>query len=51
MTKAQDPFRLVLLAVAGWMNHRQLQIIDYLREENLVLREHLGERRLKFNDD
>jgi hypothetical protein len=24
----------VLIAVAGWMNQRQLQIIDYIREEN-----------------
>jgi hypothetical protein len=35
----------VLIAVAGWMNQRQLQLIDYLREENRVLREQLGGRR------
>ena len=28
-----------------------LQIIDYLREENRVLREQLGGRRVRFNDD
>jgi putative transposase len=33
------------------MNQRQLQVIDYLREENRVLREQLGDRRLKFNDN
>ena len=33
------------------MNQHQLQIIDYLREENLVLREQLGGRRVRFNDD
>jgi putative transposase len=33
------------------MNQRQLHIIDYLREENRVLREQLGDRRLRFNDD
>ena len=33
------------------MNQRQLQVIDYLREENHVLREHLGGRRLRLNDD
>jgi hypothetical protein len=27
-----DPFRFLLIAVSGWMNHRQLQIIEYLRE-------------------
>jgi hypothetical protein len=46
-----DPFRFVLMAVAGWMNQWEYQIIDYLREENRVLREQLGERRLRFNDD
>src|ERR1035441_4596095 len=33
------------------MNQRQLQLIDYLREENRVLREQLGDRRLRLNDD
>ena len=33
------------------MNQRQLHIIDYLREENRVLREQLGDHRLRFNDD
>ena len=46
-----DPFRFVLIALAGWMNHRQLQAIEYLREENCVLREQLGERRLRLSDD
>ena len=51
MTKVLDPFRFVLIAVAGWMNQRQLQMIDYLREENRVLREQLAGRRLRLNDD
>ena len=46
-----DPFRFVLITVAGWMNQRQLHVIEYLREENRVLREHLGDRRLRLNDD
>ena len=33
------------------MNQSQLQMIDYLREENRVLREQLGGRRLRLNDD
>lgn len=36
--------------LGGW-NQRQRQAIDYLREENRVLREQLGGRRLCFNDD
>src|SRR5215472_7900289 len=33
------------------MNHRQLQVIEYLREENRVLREQLGGRRVRINDN
>lgn len=51
MPRVLDPFRFVLVAVAGWMNQRQAQAIDYLREENRVLREQVGEKRLRFNDD
>ena len=32
------------------MNHRQLQVIEYLREENRVLREQLGGQRVRLND-
>jgi len=51
MTKSLDPFRFLLITVSGWMNQQKLQLIDYLREENRVLREQLGQRRLRFNDD
>jgi hypothetical protein len=51
MTRVLDPFRFVLIAVAGWMNQHQLQMIEYLREENRVLSEQLGGRGLRFNDD
>src|SRR6188474_348108 len=48
--RALDPFRFLLIAVAGWMNQHQLLDIDYLREENRILREQLGGRRLRFTD-
>src|SRR5512132_614132 len=51
MPRVLDPFRFLLITIAGWMNQRQLQMIDYLREENRVLREQLGGRRLRLNDD
>jgi hypothetical protein len=51
MPRVLDPFRFLLIAVSGWMNQNQLQMIDYLREENRVLRELLGARRLRLNDD
>ena len=51
MPKVLDPVQFVMIALAGWMNQRQLQTIEYLREENRVLREQLGDRRVRFNDD
>src|SRR6188474_1758932 len=51
MPRVLDPFRFLLIAVAGWMNQHQRLAIDYLREENRILREQLGGRRLRFTDD
>jgi hypothetical protein len=42
-----DPFQFLLVAVAGWMNQHQQHTMEYLREENRVLREQLGGRRLR----
>ena len=33
------------------MNQRQLRMVKYLREENRVLRQQLGDRRVRFNND
>ena len=44
-------FQFVVIVLAGWMNQRQQNVIEYLREENRVVREQLGERRLRFTDD
>jgi hypothetical protein len=51
MQRVLDPFRFLLIAAAGWMNEQQQLAIDYLREEDSVLREQLGRRRLLLNDD
>jgi hypothetical protein len=51
MPKTLDPFRFLLIAVAGWINQQQQHAIEYLREENRVLRSQLGNRRLRFTDD
>jgi hypothetical protein len=42
------PFRLVLLVFAGWVNRHQLDVIEYLQEENRVFKERLGGLRLRF---
>ena len=51
MRNILNPFRFVVITVAGWMNQKQQHAIDHLREENRVLREQLGKRRLRFTDD
>src|ERR1700716_4576429 len=33
---------------AGWVNRRQLDMIEYLQEENRVLKERLGGRHIRF---
>ncbi len=41
-------WQMMLVALAGWVNEQQLAVIEYLKEENRVLREQLGHRRLRF---
>ena len=40
----------LVLALAGWVTRHQEDRIDYLREENRVLREHLSPRPLRLTD-
>ena len=42
--------RVVLVALAGWVNRHQLKVIEYLREENRILKEHLDGLRLRLTD-
>jgi hypothetical protein len=46
-----DPFRLLLISLAGCLNQHPRDVIDYLQEENRVLREQLRNKRLRLNDD
>jgi len=49
--KAQfQPWQLLLLILAGWINRRQQEAVDYLLTENRVLREKLGKKRILLND-
>jgi hypothetical protein len=50
MAKLLDPFRFLVIRLAGRLSQRHLQAIDYLRGENRVLREQLGDRRLRLTD-
>jgi hypothetical protein len=38
------------MALAGWMNREQQDVIAYLREENRILREKLGHKRIILNE-
>ncbi len=46
-----DPLRFVLIGLAGWVNEQQRDVIDYLQEENRVLLDQLGNKRLRLSDD
>ena len=50
MIPVSHPLRFLLVAMAGWINQQQREVIDYLQAENRVLREQLGPRRLRFTD-
>jgi len=39
-----------MMLFAGWVNQHQQDVIEYLQEENRVLREQLGGERLRFTD-
>ena len=43
-------WQFFVIAFAGWVNRFQQDAIEYLKEENRVLREQLGGRRLRFTD-
>ena len=43
--------QFLLLVLAGWVNRHQQDVIDYLREENRVLRGGLRGKRLRLSDD
>jgi len=45
------PLQFLLMTFAGWVNRRQLAMIDYLKAENLVLRQQLGDDRVRFTND
>jgi len=51
MKAVLQPWQLLLVILAGWINRRQLAAIEYLLAENRVLREKLGKKRILLNDD
>ena len=50
MCPLPEALQFLVVAVAGWINQQQRDVIDYLQEENRVLREQLAAGRLRFTD-
>jgi len=42
------PLQLLPMTFAAWINRRQSLVIDYLHEENRILREQLGNKKLRL---
>jgi len=51
MTNVIHPFQLLVILLAGWLNRHQQAVIDYLIEENHVLKDQLEGQRLRFTDE
>ena len=46
-----QPWQLMLIILASWVNREQQEVIEYLRTENVVLKEKLGKKRILLTDD
>ena len=45
------PWQLLLLILAGWINRRQQDAVEYLITENRILKQKLGKKRILLSDD
>ena len=46
-----QPWQLLLVTVAGWINRQQQDVIAYIQEENRILKDKLKGKRPRFTDD
>ena len=51
MDSPPAPLAFLLLLVSGWINRQQQDVIDYLLEENRVLRAAYGAQRIRLTDN
>jgi hypothetical protein len=49
--ESNTPLQMFVMMLAGWVNEQQRAVHAYLKEENRVLRELHGHKRLSFSDD
>jgi hypothetical protein len=50
MLAVSPAFSFLLAMLSGWMNQRQLYVIEYLKAENRMLKAKLKGRRIQFSD-
>ena len=43
-------FQFLVMTLAGWVSRNQQDVIEYLQEENRILREHHGKKRIRSTD-
>ena len=48
MSALLNPLTFLVACLSGWLNEHQQYTIDYLTEENRVLREQICDRRFRF---
>ena len=44
------PLQYLVVTLALWLNRQQQEVIDYLKEENRLLKAKHGDRRIQFTD-
>jgi len=50
MRTVPQPWQILVAAMAGWLARRQQAAVEYLRQENHILKEQMGRRRLRLTD-
>jgi len=45
-----QPWQILVAAMAGWITRQHEAAVEYLREENRILKQQLGRRRLRLTD-
>jgi hypothetical protein len=51
MDPLPPPLAFLLLLFSGWINRQQQAVIDYMREENRILRAAYSPKRVRLTDD
>ncbi len=51
MSTSVSPLQFLLFTFAGWISRHQQAVIEYLQEENRVLKKQLGGKQLRLTDD